>query len=102
MRREEARPGAGEVLRTLGDAASELGSFVTTLVEEQPATALMAALAAGFIAGGGLFSPIGTRLTSGTIRATLGNVATLAALDLVRRRLEEGGRRRGTQSAVSD
>jgi hypothetical protein len=88
---EGTDPTASEVLRALGDAASHLGAFVSHMLDEQPGTALAAALAAGFIAGGGLASPIGTRVTSSTIKATLGNVATLVALDLLRRALEDGG-----------
>jgi uncharacterized membrane protein YfcA len=84
-------PSAGDVLGALGDAAAQLGAFVSNMVEEQPATALIAAVTAGFIAGGGLASRVGTRITSSTIRATFGNVATLVALDLLRRALEDGG-----------
>ena len=84
-------PNAGEVLRALGDAAAQLGAFVSHVLDEQPGTAIAAALAAGFIAGGGLASPIGTRVTSSTIKATLGNVASLVALDLLRRALDDGG-----------
>jgi hypothetical protein len=93
MSREEAgtEPRAGEVLRAVGDAAAQLGAFVAHVLDEQPGTAMLGAVAAGFIAGGGLVSPLGTRLTSSAIRATLGNVATLVALDLLRRALEDGG-----------
>jgi len=96
---EGGEPSAGEVLGALGDAAAQLGAFVSNMVDEQPGTALVAALAAGFIAGGGLISPVGARLTASTIRATLGNVATLVALDLLRRALEDGGRSDGSESA---
>ncbi|HJQ84492.1 MAG TPA: hypothetical protein VKA21_10475 [Candidatus Binatia bacterium] len=91
MTTEGTEPKVGEVLRALGEAASQLGSYVSYVLEEQPGTALAAALAAGFIAGGGLASPIGTRVTSTTVKATLGNVASLVALDLLRRALEDGG-----------
>jgi hypothetical protein len=89
--REDAEPSAGQVLQAVGDAAAHLGSFVSHMIEEQPATALLGALATGFVAGGGLLSPLGTRVTSSAIRATVGNVATLVALDLLRRALEDGG-----------
>jgi uncharacterized membrane protein YfcA len=88
---EGREPSASEVLGALGEAASQLGSFVSHMLDEQPGTALLAALAAGFIAGGGLASPLGTRVTATTVRATLGNLATLVALDLFRRALEDGG-----------
>ena len=87
-----AEPRAGDVLDAVAEAARQLGSFATHLLDDQPGTALCAALVAGFIGGGGLASPIGTRVTSATVRATLGNVATLVALDLLRRALDvEGG-----------
>ena len=98
--RAEAR--AGDVLGAVAEAANQLGSFASHLLDDQPATALCAALAAGFIAGGGLASPLGTRVTSATVRATLGNVATLVALDLLRRALDvEGGSDVGRESAAS-
>jgi uncharacterized membrane protein YfcA len=90
MSAEPAQPTVGQVLSALGDAATQLGSYVANVVDEQPALALGGALAAGFLAGGGLTSPLGSRLTTTTLRATLGNVATLVALDLVRRALENG------------
>ncbi|HZP41825.1 MAG TPA: hypothetical protein VFD84_09990 [Candidatus Binatia bacterium] len=82
------RPDATEVLHALREAASQLGSFVSHMMREQPGVALIGALAAGFVTGGGLVSPVGARLTASTLRATLGNVATLVALDLVRRAVE--------------
>jgi hypothetical protein len=88
-------PSAGDVFGALEDAASQLGSFVSRMVEEQPGMVLVSALAAGFIVGGGLTSPIGGRITTSTIRATFGNVASLVALDLLRRALEDGGTARG-------
>lgn len=94
-------PAAGEVLNALGEAASQLGSFVSHMMREQPGVALIGALAAGFITGGGRVSPVGARLTATTLRATLGNVATLVALDLVRRAVEGDsiGGTRGTGPA---
>jgi hypothetical protein len=89
-------PSMGEVFGSLEDAASQLGSFVSRMVDEQPAMVLASALAAGFVFGGGLVSPIGGRITTSTIRATLGNVATLVALDLLRRALEDGGQASGS------
>jgi hypothetical protein len=83
-------PGAGDVVAAVGEAASRLGAFCSHLMREQPGVALAASLAAGFVAGGGLVSPVGVRLTTGTLRATIGNVATLVALDLVRRAVEGG------------
>ncbi len=82
-------PSAGEVFGALREAATQLGSFVSHMVDDQPAVALAAALGAGFIAGGGLTSPLGTRLTATAFRAGLTNVGTLAALDLLRRALED-------------
>ena len=92
---QTTEPSAGEVLRSLGDAAAQLGAFDSHVLDEQPGTAIAAALAAGFIAGGGLASPIGTRVTSSTVKATLGNVASLVALDLLRRALDDGGASHG-------
>jgi len=92
-------PSAGDVLRALGDAATQLGAFVSHVLDEQPGTAIAAAVAAGFVVGGGLASPIGTRVTSSTVKATLGNVASLVALDLLRRALEDGGSRGATETA---
>jgi len=86
-----AEPSVSEVLGALGDAASQLGSYVTRMVDEQPGMVLAGAVAAGFIIGGGLASPIGGKITTSTIRATFGNVASLVALDLLRRALEDGG-----------
>jgi uncharacterized membrane protein YfcA len=95
-----AQPTAGQVLDALGQAASQVGAFVAHALDEQPAMALAAAATAGFIAGGGLTSPIGVRITSTTIRATFGNLATLIALDLLRRGLENGGpSRAGSESS---
>jgi len=90
-----------EAFGALEEAASEIGSVASRMVGEQPALLLMGALAAGFVVGGGLASPIGGRITTGTIRATFGNLATLVALDLLRRALEEGGRTRGTAESAS-
>jgi len=92
---QTTEPSAAEVLRALGDAAAQLGAFVSHVLDDQPGTAIAAALAAGFIAGGGLASPIGTRVTSTTVKATLGNVASLVALDLLRRALDDGGASHG-------
>jgi uncharacterized membrane protein YfcA len=91
-------PRVGEVLTALGDAASQLGSYVSTILDEQPGVAVAAAFAAGFVAGGGLASPLGLKLTTTTLRATVGNVAALVALDLVRRTLEDGAARAGARS----
>jgi len=101
MSRDEAtEANAGEVIRALGDAAAQLGTFVSHVLEEQPGTAIAAAVAAGFIAGGGLASPIGTRVTSSTVKATLGNVASLVALDLLRRALDDRGENRGAAEST--
>jgi uncharacterized membrane protein YfcA len=98
-----SEPSAGEVFGALEDAASQLGSFVSRMVEEQPGMVLASALAAGFVVGGGLASPIGGRITTRTIRATFGNVATLVALDFLRRALEDGGTARGrSQSPATE
>jgi len=101
MSAASSEPSAGDVLGALGEAATQLGSFVAHLIEDQPVTAVVAAATAGFIAGGGLASPLGTRITTGTLRATLGNATTLVALDLIRRALEDGERRDvGAESPV--
>jgi hypothetical protein len=92
---------AGEVLSSLGEAASQLGSYFSTMIEEQPGVTLAAAAAAGFVMGGGLMSRLGTRITTSTVRATLGNVATLVALDLLRRAVEDGGSRSGSPESAS-
>jgi hypothetical protein len=102
MSADAGRPGPGDVLGAVGDAASEVGAFMANLIEEQPAVALLGALTAGFIAGGGLVSPIGTRITASTIRATLGNVATLVALDVVRRAMDQGGQPGGAESSGTE
>ena len=80
-----------EVLQAFGDAAERLGSYLSRLVEEQPAVAVATALAAGFVAGGGLVSPVGTRATAVALRATAGNLASLVVLDVLRRALQEDG-----------
>ena len=103
MSAEGTQPSPGEVFSALGEAATQLSAFVSHVLEEQPATALVAALAAGFVAGGGLTSPIGTKVTATAVRATLGNAATLVALDLLRRALENGGTDRGgAESPATD
>ena len=101
MSADAGRPGPGDVLGAVGDAASEVGAFMANLIEEQPAVAILGALTAGFIAGGGLVSPVGTRITASTIRATLGNVATLVALDVVRRAMD-GGQPGGAESSGTE
>jgi uncharacterized membrane protein YfcA len=91
-----------EVASTLGEAASQLGTFVSNVLDEQPGLALAAALAAGFLAGGGLASRLGSRITTTALRATFGNVATLVALDLLRRALEDGARLGGAESTGAE
>jgi len=86
--RPASEPGAGDVLNALAEAATQLGSFVSHVMREQPGVALVGAAAAGFVAGGGLISPMGARLAASTLRATFGNLATLVALDLLRRTVE--------------
>jgi len=93
-----SEPTAGKVIGAIGEAADEVGAFVSHMLEEQPSTMVVAALTAGFVVGGGLTSRIGTRVTSATIRATLGNVGTLVALDLLRRALENGASHGGPSS----
>lgn len=91
VRKSEAGP--REVASAFGSAADQLGNLVSRTVEEQPGLALVGAIAAGFVAGGGLISPLGLRIASTTLRATLGNVAAITALDLFRRELNDGGSR---------
>jgi hypothetical protein len=81
------------VASSFGSAANQLGALVVQTVEEKPQVALAGALAAGFVIGGGLISPLGMRIAATTLRATLGNVATMAALDVLRRELIDGGSR---------
>lgn len=90
---ERREAGPREVASAFGSAASQLGTLVSRTIDEQPAVALAGALAAGFIAGGGLVSPLGLRIATTTLRATLGNVAAITALDLLRRELKDGGAR---------
>jgi hypothetical protein len=91
VRKQEVGP--REVASALGSAANQVGTLVSRTLEEQPAAALVGALVAGFVAGGGLVSPLGLRIAATTLRATLGNVATVAALDMLRRELNDGGSR---------
>jgi hypothetical protein len=78
-------PAAREVLASVGEAAREVSQFASHLMREQPGAALVAAAVAGFVAGGGLLSPLGMRVATGTFRAAAGNLSGLVALDLVRR-----------------
>ena len=91
VRKAPASPRA--VASSFGNAANQLGALVSQTVEEKPQIALAGALAAGFVMGGGLISPLGLRIAATTLRATLGNVATMAVLDVVRRELIDGGSR---------
>jgi hypothetical protein len=94
-------PTVADVLAKLGEAATTLGAYVTHTVDDHPAVAVGAALAAGFVLGGGLLSPLGARVVSATARATAGNVATMIALDLVRRALEDGASRGSPEGAAT-
>jgi hypothetical protein len=91
VRRTPATPRA--VASSFGNAANQLGTLVAQTIEEKPQVALASALAAGFVVGGGLISPLGLRIAATTLRATLGNVATMAAMDVLRRELIDGGSR---------
>lgn len=91
MSARDENPEVGEVLSAVGEAARELTAYASNAVRDQPGVALVAALAAGFIAGGGLVSPLGVRIAAGTLRATVGNLTTLIALDVIRRTVEGGG-----------
>jgi hypothetical protein len=75
-------------------AATDVSALVSGLVREQPIAALGVALGVGFIAGGGLSTPLGTRLTAVAARATFGKVATVAALEVLRRGLGPTGESR--------
>ena len=92
---------AGEVVHALGEAASQIGNLVNQMVEEQPEVALAAAVAAGFVAGGGLSSRLGAQMTNATVRATMGNLTTLIALDLLRRALDGGGKVGDTEHSIA-
>ena len=96
------QPTMSEVAAALGEAASQLGTFVSHVLDEQPGLAVAAAVTAGFLAGGGLASRLGSRLTATTLRATVGNVGTLVALDLLRRALEDGAHVGRAESAGAD
>jgi hypothetical protein len=89
----KAPVGPREVASSFEEAANQLGTLVARTVEEKPQVALAGALAAGFVVGGGLISPLGLRIAATTLRATLGNMATVAALDVLRRELTDGGSR---------
>ena len=91
VRKGSASPRA--VASSFEDAANQLGALVAQTVDQKPQVALAGALAAGFVVGGGLISPLGLRLATTTLRAALGNVVTMAALDVVRRELLDGGSR---------
>jgi len=99
MTAANGEPRAGDVAAALGEAASQLGEFVTHVIDEQPGVALAVAATAGFLAGGGINSRLGARVTATTVRATLGNLTTLVALDLLRRALEEPGTDARAESA---
>ena len=90
-RRDEPAPTVADVFAALGEATAALGSLVSHLVQEEPALALAAAMGAGFIAGGGLTSPLGTTLMNRGVRAAVANLGTFAVLDLLRRGREDGG-----------
>jgi hypothetical protein len=86
-----AEEGASQVLEAFGEAGTRLGAFVNRLVEDEPAVAVGAAVAAGFLAGGGLVSPLGTRATALALRAAAGNLASLVVVDVLRRAIDDGG-----------
>ena len=99
VRKGPATPRA--VASSFGDATNQLGALVAQTVDQKPQIALAGALAAGFVVGGGLISPLGLRLATTALRATLGNVVTMAALDMVRRELIDGGSRGNSGSNTS-
>jgi hypothetical protein len=84
-------PAMGDVASAVGEAASALGGFVNRMIDEQPGAVLAGAAAVGFLAAGGLNSRLGSRVTVGTMKATVGNLTALVALDLLRRAVENGG-----------
>ena len=87
----QSTPTVADVVGALGEATSALGSLVSHLLEEDPTLALVTALGTGFIAGGGLTSPLAANVMSRVLRATAANLGTFAALDLLRRALEGDG-----------
>lgn len=93
--RDGGAPTVSEVLSALSGAAKTLGAYVAHTIDERPGVTVATSLAAGFVVGGGLISPLGGRLAAATARATVGNVASLITLDLLRRALEEGATGRG-------
>jgi len=99
---ESRGPAMGDVASAVGEAASALGDFVSRVIDEQPGVALAAAAAAGFLAGGGLNSRLGSRVTVSTMKATVGNLTALVALDLLRRAVENGGSGASAGSAGTD
>jgi len=98
MTAASGEPNAGAVFAAIGEAATEARTLVAHVLNEEPGTAVAAALAAGFIAGGGLASPLGARLTAATLRVAFGNVVTLLALDFMRHALAVKGADGGARS----
>ena len=97
--RDEPAPTVADVFAALGEATSAIRCLVSDLLQEAPALALVAALGAGFIAGGGLTSPLGATVTSRALRAAMANLGTFAIVDLIRHGMEEGiGSPQGTRT----
>jgi len=56
-------PTVGEVIGAVGDAAARLQTYMSRMLQEEPALTTGAVVLAGFVLGGGLLSPLGMRLT---------------------------------------
>jgi len=80
-------PTVGEVIGAVGDAAARLQTYMSRMLQEEPALTTGAGVLAGFVLGGGLLSPLGMRLT----RTAVSNVSAILALELLRRAFNTGG-----------
>lgn len=87
----DGEPHGSEALDQIVAVVTDVSALVSRVLCEQPMAALAVAVGAGFVAGGGLASPLGMRITSATARSTLGNLTTAVALELVRREFAHGG-----------
>src|SRR5262249_22756280 len=79
-------PTVGEVIGAVGDATAQLQTYVSRMVQEEPALTT-AGVVVGFVLGGGLLTPLGARLT----RAAVSNVSAILAPELLRRAFNSGG-----------
>jgi len=80
-------PTVGEVIGAVGDAAAQLQTYASRMVQEEPALTTAGVVVVGFVLGGGLLTPLGARLT----RAAVSNVSAILAPELLRRAFNSGG-----------